>query len=112
MVVMRVRKHRHPSVKMQSPTVADDLAKEEIELITDHAGAEGLVAIAGRKHKRQTRREGWRILVLHKRLEAVVQPHVFHSIFVFRKDVWNRVRKLVRLSEYRPFLSKTGYDLT
>ena len=37
---------------MQSPAVADDLAEWKIELVTHHASAEALVAIAGRKYKR------------------------------------------------------------
>ena len=109
---MRVRKHRHPGVEIQSPAVADDLAEGKIELITHHASAEALVAIAGRKHKRQTRRERWRIFVFHKCLQTVVEPHVFHAVIVFRKEVRNRVRELVCLTEDRPFLSKTRADLT
>src|SRR5262245_20228999 len=108
---MRVRKHRHSRVKMQSPAVADDLAEWKIEFITDHAGTEALVAIAGRKHKRDTRCERWRIFAFHKCLQTVVEPHVFHAVSVFRKDVRNRVRELVRLTENRPFLSKTRGDL-
>src|SRR5215475_2891269 len=112
MALVRVRKHRHPSVKMQSPAVADDFAEGKIELVTDHASAEVFIAIAGRKHERQTRRERWRILVFHERLQTVVEPHIFHAVVVFREDVRNRVRKLVRLTKHRPFLSKAWCDLT
>src|SRR5215216_2691724 len=108
----RVRKHRHAGVKIQSPAVADDFAEGKIELITHHASAEALGLVAGRKHKRQTRRERWRISVLHECLQTVVKPHVCHAVVVFRKDVRNRVRELVCLTEYRPFLSKTRGDFT
>ena len=109
---MRVRKHRHPGVKMQSPAVTDDLAEGKIELIPHHASAKALIGIAGRKHKRQTWRERWRIFVFHKCLQTVVEPHVFHAVVIFREEVRNRVRELVRLTEDRPFLSKTRGDLT
>jgi hypothetical protein len=97
---------------MQRPAVADDLAEGKIELITHYTGAEAFIAIAGRKHKRQTWRKRWRIFVFHDCLQPVVEPHVFHPLVVFRKDVRNRVRELVRLTEYRPFLSKTRGDFT
>src|SRR5882672_4758796 len=109
---MRVRKHRHPGVKIQSPAVADNLAEWQIELITYHAGAEALIAIARRKHKRETRRERWRVFVFHKCLQTVVETHIFHAVIVFRKDVRNGVRELVCLTEDRPFLSKTWCDFT
>lgn len=41
-----------------------------------------------------------------------MEPHVFHAVIVFRKDVRNRVRDLVCLTEDRPFLSKTRCDFT
>ena len=71
---------------MQSPAVAEDFAEGKIELVTDHASAEAFIAIAGRKHKRQARRERWRILVFHERLQTVVKPHVFQAVIIFGKD--------------------------
>ena len=35
-----------------------------------------------------------------------------HPVVAFGKDARNRVRELVRLTEYRPFLSKTRPDFT
>src|SRR4029453_12821028 len=40
------------------------------------------------------------------------EPHVCRAIVIFGKDVRNRVRELVCLTEDRPFLSKTRRDLT
>src|SRR5262249_19894059 len=97
--------------KMQSPAVADDFAERKIELVTHHAGTEPFLAIAGRKYKRQTRRERWRVSVFRECLQPVVESHVFHAVVVFRKEVRNRVRKLVCLTKHRPFLRKARCDL-
>jgi hypothetical protein len=45
-------------------------------------------------------------------LQTVVERYVFYAVVIFRKDVRNRVRELVRLTEYRPFLSKSRCDFT
>src|SRR5262249_43814054 len=73
---------------------------------------EPLVAIAGWKYKRETRRKRWHIFAFHRCLQTVVEPHVFDPVVIFRKEVRNRVGELVCLTEDRPFLSKTRGDLT
>src|SRR4029077_16076787 len=108
---MRIRKHRHPGVKMQSPAIAHDLAEWKIEFIADHASSEALVAVASRKHKRETRRKCRRISAFHEGLQPVVKQHVFDAVIISREQVRNGVRELVRLTEHRPFLSKTRGDL-
>src|SRR5215211_6166921 len=109
---MRIREHGHPGVKMQSPAVADYLAERKIELISHHADAEAFFLVAGRKHKRQTRCERWSIFILHQCLQPVIESHVLHAVSIFRKGVRNRIRELVYLAKHRPFLGKTGGDLT
>ena len=47
------------------------------------------------------------VFAFHECLQPVVKSRVFHAIVVFCEDVRNRVRELVRLTEYWPFLSKT-----